>query len=79
MDAPDAGVGADDVEAPELGDPYRDRHAQPHEVADVGLLGHDPPVQRLDLGQDTAAVLAEAGLTPSEIDDLLPEATVTPR
>jgi crotonobetainyl-CoA:carnitine CoA-transferase CaiB-like acyl-CoA transferase len=35
----------------------------------------EPPA----LGQDTAAVLAEAGLTPDEIDALLPEATVTPR
>lgn len=39
----------------------------------------EPPA----LGQDTAAVLTEAGLTPDEIDALLPrpipEATVTPR
>jgi crotonobetainyl-CoA:carnitine CoA-transferase CaiB-like acyl-CoA transferase len=39
----------------------------------------EPPA----LGQDTAAVLAEAGLSPDEIDGLLPhpipEATVTPR
>ena len=35
----------------------------------------EPPA----LGQDTAAVLREAGLPQHEIDALLPEATVTPR
>jgi hypothetical protein len=44
----DAGVGQHNVHRPELGHPGVERRPQPRLVPDVGLLGHDPPVEGLD-------------------------------
>jgi hypothetical protein len=48
-EAEDAGVGRDDVQLPELGHAVVQRRLQRAVVPHVGLGGHDPPVQRLDL------------------------------
>jgi hypothetical protein len=45
----DAGGGHHDVESPELLDAPVEHGLDRVAVADVGLRGHDPPVERLDL------------------------------
>ena len=67
--AADAGVGAHDVDVPELGDALGDDRLELAEVAHVGLTGHDAPIQVLDqldrLGQIVRRSAARTGPTRS--------------
>jgi hypothetical protein len=45
---PDAGIGAGDIEAPELGRALGDHRDQPRPVGHVDDRRDDPPVERLD-------------------------------
>ena len=48
-EAEDAGVAADDVQPAQFGDAVVDSLLDGAEIANVGLGGDNPPVQRLDL------------------------------
>ena len=68
LDRQDAGVGADDVEASELGDPRLDGCSQLVTLADIRLEREDPLARRFDLSDGVVHVVLRPQRVANRVD-----------